>query len=151
MKQDKYQIYPAPFREKNLELVKEYDSRIPDVLMGDPVRLHQIIINLVSNAVKFTTTGKITVGVHLLEEDENHATLEFTVTDTGIGISQDKINMIYEMFSKVTPSNKGLYKGLGLGLPIAKQFTHELGGELAVQSVLGVGSVFTCTFQFDIA
>src|SRR5271170_7905650 len=80
-------LFKTKIQEKNLELVKEYDSRIPEVLVGDPVRLHQIILNLVSNAVKFTTKGKITVSVHLLNEDDERANIEFVVTDTGIGIT----------------------------------------------------------------
>src|ERR1035437_9565138 len=80
-------LFETKIQEKNLTLIKEYDDRIPDVLLGDPVRLHQIILNLVSNAVKFTSKGKITVSVHLLEEDQEKVTIEFSVTDTGIGIA----------------------------------------------------------------
>src|SRR6185436_2162744 len=83
-------LFETKIQEKNLELLKEYDNKIPDTLLGDPVRLHQIILNLVSNAVKFTTTGKITVSVRLLHEDEENATLEFAVADTGIGIQENK-------------------------------------------------------------
>ncbi len=77
-------LFETKIQEKNLELVKEYDKNIPEVLVGDPVRLHQIILNLVSNAVKFTTKGKITVSVRLLNEDEEKVTIEFAVKDTGI-------------------------------------------------------------------
>src|SRR6187200_2041885 len=91
-------LFEAKIQEKNLELVREYDNRIPDVLIGDPVRLHQIILNLVSNAVKFTTKGKITVSVNLLDEDEEAVSIEFAVTDTGIGIKADKIEKIFENF-----------------------------------------------------
>ena len=76
------------FREKNLKLEREYDDKIPEVLVGDPVRLHQIILNLLSNAVKFTHEGKITIGVRLLNEDEETVTIDFTVKDTGIGIAR---------------------------------------------------------------
>src|SRR5437762_9534778 len=78
-------LFEPKIQEKNLRLVKEYDDKIPEVLVGDPVRLHQIILNLVSNAVKFTNDGKITVSVRLLSEDEKKATIEFAVSDTGVG------------------------------------------------------------------
>ena len=89
-------LFETKIQEKNLELVKEYDSKIPELLVGDPVRLHQIILNLVSNAVKFTTKGKITVSVRLLKEDAEKATIEFAVADTGIGIAENKMATIFE-------------------------------------------------------
>src|SRR5688500_8959632 len=84
------QLFETKIQEKNLQLIKEYDSNIPEVLVGDPVRLHQIILNLVSNAVKFTMKGAITVSVNLLEQDDEKATIEFAVKDTGIGIIDNK-------------------------------------------------------------
>ena len=95
-------MFEPKIQEKNLELVKEYDNRIPEVLLGDPVRLHQIILNLVSNAVKFTAKGKITVSVNLIHEDEEKVTIEFAVTDTGIGIAEDKIEKIFENFQQAS-------------------------------------------------
>jgi len=93
-------LFEAKIQEKNLVLIKEYDSRIPKVLVGDPVRLHQIILNLMSNAVKFTTKGRITVSVRLLNEDDEQATIEFTVADTGIGIPENKMDKILKIFSR---------------------------------------------------
>ncbi len=89
-------LFETKIQEKNLKLEKVYDTRIPEVLVGDPVRLHQIILNLVSNAVKFTSKGKITVSVHMLEEDEEKVTIEFAVKDTGIGNPENKIDKIFE-------------------------------------------------------
>src|SRR4030042_774704 len=91
-------LFEPKVEEKNLLLIKKYDNKIPKVLKGDPVRLHQILINLVSNAVKFTTKGKITVEVRLLHADENIVNIEFVITDTGIGIAEDKIEHIFENF-----------------------------------------------------
>src|SRR6185436_6853264 len=91
-------LFETKIQEKNLKLIKKYDERIPKVLLGDPVRLHQIILNLVSNAVKFTKSGAITVSVSMLREDEQHAVIEFAVSDTGIGIPDDKIAGIFENF-----------------------------------------------------
>jgi signal transduction histidine kinase len=111
-------MFEPKIQEKNLELVKEYDNRIPEVLLGDPVRLHQIILNLVSNAVKFTTKGKITVSVNLIHEDEQKVTIEFAVTDTGIGIPADKIEKIFENFQQASSRTSRLYGGTGLGFQL---------------------------------
>ena len=108
-------LFETKIQEKNLQLIKKYDNKIPKVLVGDPVRLHQIILNLVSNAVKFTTKGKITVSVQLLSEDEEKVTIEFAVTDTGIGIAEDKIEHIFENFQQATSETSRLYGGTGLG------------------------------------
>jgi signal transduction histidine kinase len=115
------QLFQTKIQEKNLKLEKEYDNRIPEVLLGDPVRLNQIILNLVSNAVKFTTKGKITVSVKLLEENEKEASIEFAVKDTGIGIPESKIEKIFENFQQASSGTSRLYGGTGLGLAIVKQ------------------------------
>ncbi|HVA99007.1 MAG TPA: ATP-binding protein, partial [Bacteroidia bacterium] len=146
-------VFETKIQEKNLELVKEYDNRIPEVLVGDPVRLHQIILNLVSNAVKFTMKGKITVNVRLLNEDEETATLEFAITDTGIGIPQNKIETIFENFQQATSGTSRLYGGTGLGLAIVKQLLEPQGGSISVKSEVGEGSTFSfiLTFQKTVA
>ena len=95
-------LFDTKIQEKNLELVKEYDKNIPEVLIGDPVRLHQIILNLISNAVKFTSSGKITVSVRLVSENNEKATIEFMVSDTGIGIAENKLENIFENFQQAS-------------------------------------------------
>ena len=142
-------LFETKIQEKNLELVKEYDSNIPDVLVGDPVRLHQIILNLVSNAVKFTTNGKITVSVCLLCEDEDTATLEFAISDTGIGIPENKIDSIFENFQQATSGTSRLYGGTGLGLAIVKQLVEPQGGTIHVKSKVDEGSTFSFTLSFQ--
>jgi anti-sigma regulatory factor (Ser/Thr protein kinase) len=142
-------LFETKIQEKNLELIKEYDARIPDVLVGDPVRLHQIIINLVSNAVKFTTKGKITVSVKLLSEDEGTATLEFAVMDTGIGIPGKKIEKIFENFQQASSDTSRLYGGTGLGLAIVKQLLETQGGTISVQSKVDEGSTFSFILTFQ--
>jgi PAS domain S-box-containing protein len=142
-------MFEPKIQEKNLELVKEYDNRIPEVLLGDPVRLHQIILNLVSNAVKFTTKGKITVSVNLIHEDEQKVTIEFAVTDTGIGIPADKIEKIFENFQQASSHTSRLYGGTGLGLSIVKQLIEPQGGSIRVKSKIDEGSVFSFTLDFQ--
>jgi CheY-like chemotaxis protein len=142
-------LFEAKIQEKNLKLVKIYDPKIPSILLGDPVRLHQVILNLVSNAVKFTSKGKITVGVNLLHEDDNKVTLEFAVTDTGIGISEEKIGTIFENFQQATSGTSRLYGGTGLGLAIVKQLVEPQGGSIRVKSIINEGSTFSFTLSFQ--
>jgi CheY-like chemotaxis protein len=141
-------LFETKIQEKNLILVKNYDKNIPEVLVGDPVRLHQIILNLLSNAVKFTAEGKITVNVSLLSEDERQATIRFSVTDTGIGIPVDKIKRIFENFQQASSGTSRIYGGTGLGLAIVKQLVESQGGTINVQSVINEGSTFSIMLSF---
>ncbi|MEK6616608.1 MAG: ATP-binding protein, partial [Bacteroidota bacterium] len=142
-------VFETKIQEKNLRLVKEYDSKIPEVLVGDPVRLHQIILNLVSNAVKFTTKGKITVSVCLLNEDSEKATVEFAVTDTGIGIPENKIEKIFENFQQASSNTARLFGGTGLGLAIVKKLVESQNGTISVKSKINKGSTFSFTLNFQ--
>jgi len=141
-------LFETEIQEKNLELVKEFDNKIPEVLLGDSVRLHQIILNLVNNAVKFTTKGKITVSVRLLSEDEANACIEFTVTDTGIGIAENKISTIFENFQQASSGTSRLFGGTGLGLAIVKQLVESQGGNIRVKSKIDEGSTFSFRLSF---
>ena len=141
-------LFETKIQEKNLELVMVYDPKIPEVLLGDPVRLHQIILNLVSNAVKFTTKGQITVAVRVLDEDDDRANIEFSVSDTGIGISANKTDTIFESFQQANSDTSKLYGGTGLGLAIVKQLVEAQGGSISAKSTLGKGSSFTFTLGF---
>lgn len=142
-------LFENKIQEKNLKLVTEYDSKIPVVLVGDPIRLHQIILNLVSNAIKFTFKGKITVSVDLLHEDDDKVILKFAVTDTGIGISEEKIGTIFENFQQATSGTSRLYGGTGLGLAIVKQLIEPQGGTIRVNSIIHEGSTFSFTLPFQ--
>jgi PAS domain S-box-containing protein len=142
-------LFETKIQEKNIELVSEYDGTIPEVLVGDPVRLHQIILNLVSNAVKFTNNGKITISVNVVSETDEHVTIEFAVTDTGIGIPKDKIVKIFENFQQASSGTSRLYGGTGLGLAIVKQLVESQGGSIRVKSKLGEGSTFSFTLSFQ--
>jgi PAS domain S-box-containing protein len=136
-------LFETKIQEKNLKLIKEYDEKIPETLVGDPVRLHQIILNLVSNAVKFTQKGKITVSLKMLEEDEDKVKIEFAISDTGIGIPESKINNIFENFQQATSGTSRIYGGTGLGLAIVKQLVEPQGGTIKVKSKEGEGSTFS--------
>ena len=141
-------LFEPKIQEKNIRLEKEYDSNIPDVLVGDPVRLHQIILNLVSNAVKFTSQGQITVSTQLVYEDIENATVEISITDTGIGIPDSKLDTIFENFQQATSGTSRIYGGTGLGLAIVKQLIESQGGNIRVLSTVGVGSTFTFELVF---
>jgi PAS domain S-box-containing protein len=142
-------LFETKIREKNIVLVKDYDKEIPEVILGDAVRLHQIILNLMSNAVKFTAKGSITVRVHLLAEDEEKITLEFSVSDTGIGIAEDKITTIFENFQQASSDTSRIYGGTGLGLAIVKQLVESQGGSVRVKSEVNKGSTFSFILNFQ--
>jgi PAS domain S-box-containing protein len=142
-------LFETKVLEKNLVLLKEYDDNIPKILLGDRARLHQIIINLVSNAVKFTAKGSITVKAVLLSENEETADVEFTVTDTGIGISESKIEKIFENFQQASSDTSRLYGGTGLGLAIVKKLVESQGGTIKVISRLDQGSAFSFVLSFQ--
>ncbi len=146
-------LFETKIQEKNLKLIQEYDTSIPEVLVGDPVRLHQIILNLVSNAVKFTAIGYITVKVKMISETADEAKIEFAVSDTGIGIAPGKIDTIFENFQQASSGTSRLFGGTGLGLAIVKQLVEPQGGSISVKSKLNEGSTFSfdLTFQKTIA
>jgi CheY-like chemotaxis protein len=110
--------------------------------------LHQIILNLVSNAVKFTSAGTITISANMLAENDQEVTIEFAVTDTGIGIAPDKISKIFENFQQASSGTSRLYGGTGLGLAIVKQLVGAQGGTIAVKSTPQVGSTFSFVLNF---
>ncbi|MFZ1306972.1 MAG: CHASE3 domain-containing protein, partial [Ferruginibacter sp.] len=141
-------LFETKIEEKNLKLVKEFDPKIPPVLLGDPVRLHQIILNLLSNAVKFTNKGNISITIRLLEEDDEQVKIEFAVSDTGIGISEAKIEKIFENFQQASSGTARLYGGTGLGLAIAKQLVEAQHGTIDVESTLDLGSTFRFILSF---
>ncbi|WP_144893836.1 PAS domain S-box protein [Flavobacterium tiangeerense] len=142
------QLFDMKIKEKNLELITQFDTAIPEIIMGDSIRLRQIILNLISNAVKFTNAGKITICVSLLKQDTEEITIEFTITDTGIGIHKTKLEHIFEDFGQATYENSRLYGGTGLGLTIVKKLIEQQGGTIRVESELGKGSAFSFQLNF---
>jgi PAS domain S-box-containing protein len=141
-------LFETKIQEKNLKLIINYDPAIPEVLVGDPVRLHQIILNLVSNAVKFTNSGTIKVNVNLMTNTDEFVTIKFAITDTGIGIKEKEIEKIFENFQQATSGTSRLFGGTGLGLAIVKQLVEAQNGTIEVKSIVGKGSSFSFTLKF---
>ncbi len=143
------QLFDLKIQEKNLECVQEYDTRIPKVLIGDSVRLNQIFLNLISNAIKFTSKGKIIIRVRIIDTKEDNVTIEFAVSDTGIGVAENMIPKLFESFQQATSSIARQYGGTGLGLAIVKQLVELQGGTISVKSKLNEGSTFSFVLSFQ--
>jgi signal transduction histidine kinase/CheY-like chemotaxis protein len=129
-------------QEKELELVFDRGANVPRMLVGDPLRLGQILINLTNNAVKFTESGEILVKVELLECDDEKASLQMSVRDSGIGMTDEQQGKLFKSFSQADISTTRKYGGTGLGLAISKQLVEMMGGDIHVESTPGVGSRF---------
>ena len=140
-----------------LELICDFRPEVPDYVVGDPVRIRQIITNLVGNAIKFTERGRITVTVECLnkarclDKTDQQASLILGVRDTGIGIEADKLELIFEKFTQADGSMTRRYGGTGLGLTIVKQLVSVMGGEIDVESRVGVGTAFTVALSLPLA
>ncbi len=145
---DTLHLFKTKIQEKNLELIPEYDKSIPDILIGDPMRLRQIILNLVGNAVKFTAQGRIRVSIQILKEEAKKVSIEFMVIDTGIGIHESKLGHIFDDFTQATDESSRIYGGTGLGLAIVKRLVELQGGNLIVDSKFGEGSTFGFVLDF---
>lgn len=135
--------------KKGLELVFRLPSSVPVYLRGDPLRLTQVLMNLCSNAVKFTPTGEIVIYAHVLERSDCQVTLSFVVSDTGIGIASHRIEYLFNAFAQASTSTTREYGGTGLGLAICKQLVRLMGGEISVRSTLGRGSQFGFRALFE--
>lgn len=134
-------IFIAQLKEKNLNYTFKLDPKIPEFLNGDPLRIKQILLNLVSNSLKFTTQGGIHIDVFCLNCNDN-IQLQFKIIDTGIGIPENKLNSLFEAFTQVDSSTTRKYGGTGLGLQITKRLIELMGGSIHVESQLNEGSTF---------
>jgi signal transduction histidine kinase/HPt (histidine-containing phosphotransfer) domain-containing protein len=134
-----------PASEKGLELLCDADPDVPTLLRGDPGRLRQILTNLVGNAFKFTQHGEIAIRVKLLENNNDDVLLRFSVRDTGIGVPENMLELIFANFTQADTSTTRQYGGTGLGLTISKQLAELMGGEMGVESKVGKGSQFWFT------
>lgn len=137
-------------RDKKIEFLVDVEPSVPYALFGDPLRLRQVLINLMSNAIKFTNEGGIIVKVCLVRDHEEEVYLSFSVIDTGIGIAEDKIDHLFEAFTQADSSTTRKYGGTGLGLSIAKKLVELMDGELSVTSEEGKGSCFSFNTKLHI-
>ncbi|MES2396210.1 MAG: PAS domain S-box protein [Bacteroidota bacterium] len=143
-----YNLLNVKAKEKNLEYNFFLDASLPDFVVGDSVRLNQIMVNLIGNAIKFTEEGSITVSVKKIEEDDLSYNLKFIVQDTGIGIPVEKTELIFDRFSQANTETTRKFGGTGLGLSIAKNLVELLGGEIKLISELGKGSEFSFEIRY---
>jgi two-component system, sensor histidine kinase and response regulator len=137
-------------QEKGVELACHIDPTVPSVLVGDPGRLRQVVINLVGNAIKFTDHGEVLLDVEPDETDELRVRLRFAVTDTGIGIPSSKLDLVFQAFAQADSSTTRRYGGTGLGLTISSELVELMGGRISVESEVGRGSTFRFTAWFDV-
>ena len=137
-------------QEKDLELLFKIDPEVPNDLIGDPVRIGQVLTNFCSNAIKFTETGEVIVAVELLEQDADTVFLRFAVTDTGIGLTQEQQAKLFQAFQQADAATTRKYGGTGLGLTIAKRLAELMQGEVGVNSAPGQGSTFWFTARLGV-
>ncbi len=135
--------------EKGLELLCDWGAEVPPRLIGDARRLRQILLNLLTNAIKFTSAGEVEVRVKDISQEGAQHTLQFSVRDTGIGIAPDKLKMIFDPFTQADGTTTRRYGGTGLGLTISTKLVAMLGGSIWVESQPGAGSTFHFTTQFE--
>jgi len=144
-----------PVEKKGISMLVYTDPVIPEALIGDPLRLRQVILNLANNAVKFTSKGEVIVSAELVQQDDvapndNRATILFKVKDTGIGISKEAQDKLFEAFVQADATINRKYGGTGLGLAISKQLVELMGGELKIESEIGKGSIFSFQINFEV-
>jgi len=134
-------------REKGLNLKVDYGPALPEIIRTDPLRLRQVLLNLVGNAIKFTDQGEVCIAVRCVGEAGSAERVQFAVSDTGIGIRADQIGGLFQPFTQADTSSTRLYGGAGLGLAISKRLASMLGGDIEVASESGKGSTFTLTIE----
>ncbi len=137
--------------ERGLELLFTRGPGVPDALVGDPLRLGQILINLTNNAMKFTDKGEVIVAIEVAGQEKERVTLQFSVRDTGIGLTKEQIGRLFQSFSQADGSTTRKYGGTGLGLAICKRLCELMGGRIWVESEPGRGSSFIFTVVFGVS
>ena len=141
-------------QDKGLQFISHIDEGVCDDLMGDPLRIRQVLVNITNNAVKFTERGSISITIHNVDDDEKNADpnrtwLEFAVRDSGIGMTPEQVGRLFQSFSQADGSTTRKYGGTGLGLVISKRFVELMGGRIGVESEPGIGSTFRFCVPFD--
>lgn len=145
------QVVAHKVQQKGIELLIDVDQNLPNDLVGDPLRLGQILLNLTNNAVKFTDSGEIIIKAEQLSRENDEVMVQFSVRDTGIGMTQEQISRLFQSFSQADASTTRKYGGTGLGLTISKTLTELMGGQIWVESESGQGSEFFFTAKFKIS
>ncbi|HCL04820.1 MAG TPA: hypothetical protein DHW64_02145 [Chitinophagaceae bacterium] len=135
---------------KKLQLLIEYELTLPETVIGDPYRLNQVLVNVVGNAIKFTVAGEVHIKVEQLNQRDNKSDFLFTVSDTGIGIPEDKTNVIFDAFTQAGPDIARNYGGAGLGLAICKGLVELQQGSITVSNIPGGGSVFSVSLPYEV-
>jgi two-component system, sensor histidine kinase and response regulator len=143
-------LFAQRAQEKNLELICSIDPDMPESLQGDPGRIRQVLTNLVSNAIKFTSDGEVTVSARIHSRRLTDATVVVSVTDTGIGIPADRLDAVFESFTQADGSTTRKFGGTGLGLTICRQLVELMGGRIWAESEVGAGSVFSFELSLPI-
>ena len=141
-------VITAKAHEKNIEFLMDIALDVPHSLMGDPLRLGQVLTNLAGNAVKFTDKGEVVVRIRLEGETAEYATLRFTIADTGIGMTEEQIGKLFQAFTQADATITRKFGGTGLGLSISKRLVEMMGGRIWVESVPGKGTKFNFTVRF---
>lgn len=143
--------YAYQIREKSLEIILEIAPNLPQYIIGDPIRIAQILNNLIANAVKFTKDGMVKISIKPIHRSQTSVLIHFEVEDTGIGIPENKLNSIFEAFTQASTDTTRKYGGTGLGLAIVKKLIQLFDSQIFVKSELDVGTVFWFEIEFDIA
>ena len=147
--EDVADLFADQAARKEIELIVHRKADVPSALRGDALRLRQILVNLTSNAVKFTNSGEVCVNVSLIENEAASARLRFTIRDTGIGIAPEHLDKLFSSFTQADSSTTRKYGGTGLGLTICRQLVHLMGGEIGVESAVGHDSTFWFEIPFE--
>jgi signal transduction histidine kinase/DNA-binding response OmpR family regulator len=142
--------YASAAHAKGIELITEIGPNVPSEVCGDPLRLRQVISNLLNNALKFTKEGEVVVGIRTIDRGPWHVDLEIRVSDTGVGVSEERTESIFRPFSQADASTTREYGGTGLGLPICRQLVELMGGDLQLKSAVGTGSTFFFDARFEL-
>lgn len=148
--EEAFELLASEAVKKRLDLLHLIDSDVPDLIIGDVTRIRQILVNLVNNAIKFTEHGEVLVSVKKIKQEDEEVELQFSVKDSGIGIPNDKLNLIFQSFTQVDSSTTRKYGGTGLGLAICKRLVNLMGGTIWVESREKNGSMFSFTIKSKI-
>lgn len=136
--------------QKELELVFDHDMGLPETVIGDPYRLNQILVNIIGNAVKFTVSGEVRVKTDVVQQISNQAVIRFTISDTGMGVPEEKVNIIFEPFMQAGPEITRNYGGAGLGLSICKGLLELQGGSIQLTNKSGGGAEFIIQVPYEV-